>query len=56
MTKHTPITVILSLLAVVGGVFLFRRIRCGRRVEGDDEARLDEMVEQSFPASDAPVY
>jgi hypothetical protein len=56
MTKQTPRTVILSLLALVGGVFLFRRIKWAGRNERDDDARLDEMVEQSFPASDAPAY
>ncbi len=48
-------TVILSLLAVIGGVFLFRKIKCGHLHESDD-ARLDEMLEQSFPASDVPAY
>jgi hypothetical protein len=56
MTKQTPRTVIFSLLAVAGGVFLFSRIRCVRPVERDHDARLDEMLEQSFPASDAPAY
>ena len=56
MTRQTPRTVILSLLAVAGGVFLFRRIKCAGRAEPADDARLDEMVEQSFPASDAPAY
>jgi hypothetical protein len=55
MTKQTPRTLILSLLAVVGGVVLFRRIKCAGRAERDDDTRLDEMVEQSFPASDAPA-
>jgi len=56
MTKQAPKTLIFSLLAVVGGVFLFRRIKCAPRAEPDHDARLDEMLEQSFPASDAPAY
>jgi hypothetical protein len=55
MLKQTPRTMILSLLALAGGVFLFRRIKCGRQAERED-ARLDEMLDQSFPASDAPAY
>lgn len=55
MTKQTPKTMILSLLAVAGGVFLFQRIKCAQRVERD-EARLDDMLDQSFPASDALAY
>ena len=55
MTKQTPKTMILSLLAVAGGMFLFQKIKCARQVERE-EARLDEMLEQSFPASDAPAY
>jgi hypothetical protein len=55
MTKQSPKTLILSLLAVAGGVFLFQRIKCAARIERDS-ARLDEMLEQSFPASDAPAY
>jgi hypothetical protein len=55
MKKQTPMTVILSLLAMAGGVFLFQRIKCTRRVEQDD-AKLDDMLDQSFPASDAPAY
>jgi hypothetical protein len=56
MAKHTPGKVIISLLAVVGGVLLFRKLKCARRDERAGEARLDEMLEQSFPASDAPAY
>jgi hypothetical protein len=56
MTKHTPGNVIISLVAVVAGVFLFRKFKCTRRDESAGEDRLDEMVEQSFPASDAPAY
>jgi hypothetical protein len=56
MTKQAPKTLIISLCAVVGGVYLFRKLMCARRVERDDEARLDEMLDQSFPASDAPAY
>jgi len=48
--------VIISLLAIAGGVFLFLRIKCARRTERDDEARLDGMLEESFPASDSPAY
>lgn len=55
MTGKMPRAVIVSMLAVVGGVFLFRRIKRARPAERDD-ARLDDMVEQSFPASDAPAY
>jgi len=55
MKKQTPQTVILSVLAMAGGVFLFQRIKCTREAERAD-ARLDEMLEQSFPASDAPAY
>jgi hypothetical protein len=55
MTKQTPKTMILSLLAVAGGVFLFQRIKCARQA-GRKEARLDDMLDQSFPASDAPAY
>jgi hypothetical protein len=60
MTKRRPGTVIVSLLAVAGGVFLFRMIRGARRTDRDEEERLDcmldGMLEQSFPASDAPAY
>jgi hypothetical protein len=56
MTKHTRGKVIISLLAVLGGVFLFRRIRCARRAGPEHDARLDEMLDQSFPASDSPAY
>ncbi len=55
MTQRTPKTMILSLLAVAGGVFLFQRIKCSRRDDRND-ARLDEMLEHNFPASDAPAY
>jgi len=56
MNGQTPKTLILSLLAVIGGVFLFQRIRCARRAGSEPDATLDAMVEQSFPASDAPAY
>jgi hypothetical protein len=56
MTKHTPLTLIISVLAAIGGVFLFRQIKSARRAEPVDDGGLDEMVEQSFPASDAPAY
>ncbi len=45
----------MSLLAVAGGVFLFQKLKCSRQAERDD-ARLDDMLDQSFPASDAPAY
>jgi hypothetical protein len=56
MTKHTPRTLIISLLAVVGGVFLFRKFKGARRDGNDDDAMLDEMLDQSFPASDPPGF
>ena len=56
MTKHTPLTLIISVLAAIGGVFLFRQIKSARRAEPVDDGGLDEMVEQSFPASDAPEW
>jgi hypothetical protein len=56
MTNSRARKVAISLLAVVGGVFLFHRISSARHSEPDRDARLDEMLDQSFPASDAPAY
>jgi hypothetical protein len=56
MTGRTPKALIISMLALAGGVFLFQRIKCARQADREDDARLDDMVEQSFPASDAPAY
>jgi hypothetical protein len=52
---------VLSLLAVTAGVFAWRKMRGSGVVpptpkKQADDALVDFMSEQSFPASDAPAY
>jgi hypothetical protein len=44
------------LLAIAGCLFLFRRTKKPRPPDPDQDALIDAMSEQSFPASDAPAY
>jgi hypothetical protein len=53
---------VLSLLALTGGVFgvfLYRKVHAAvlqANKKQTDDALVDAMSEQSFPASDAPAY
>jgi len=56
MIMQTSKAVLFSLAAMAGGLFLFQMIKRRDAAHPEGEARLDEMLEQSFPASDAPSY
>ena len=68
MIMNGPKTMIFSLVALAGGVFLYRKVKsssAGQMAHDavlratkkqTDDALVDAMSEQSFPASDAPAY
>lgn len=58
--RESRITII-SLMAIAGGVWLYRKLKASADSLAEakrraDDVLVDAMSEQSFPASDAPAY
>ena len=56
---RTPKTILLSLLAFAAGASAFFQLKRSANVKAKKRKHdllVDEMSDQSFPASDAPAY